>query len=195
MSWEQSTSGTGLSGSTEPTCTALHGLLMLLMSSICLQPRTTLISSEAWRMSPAMQTALSAPSILPFPWMEATQIMLPSHKPNLTCATSLTQRWKTSRWVLSSLLPEKEERRSRVSFRISKASAARHYNRHGRKHTNTSDTAQRLPPQQLQSHAAFGMACQCGHAVHRVTKQGPQLHCQVCCQVGASIHRLEGSVR
>ena len=48
MSWELSTSGTGLSGSTEgvPTCTALHGLLMLLMSSICLQPRTTLISSE-----------------------------------------------------------------------------------------------------------------------------------------------------
>ena len=33
MSWEQSTSGTGLSGSTEgvPTCMALHGLLMLLI--------------------------------------------------------------------------------------------------------------------------------------------------------------------
>ena len=41
----------------------------------------------------------------------------------------------------------------------------------GRQHTNTADTAQRLPPQQLQSRAAFGMACQCGHAVHRVTKQ------------------------
>ena len=85
--------------------------------------------------------------------------------------------------VLSSLLPEEEERCSRVSFWISKASAARHYNRHGRQHTNTADTAQRLPPQQLQSCVAFGMACQCGHAVHRVTKQGPQLHCQVCHQV------------
>ena len=64
-----------------------------------------------------------------------------------------------------------------------KASAARHCNRHGRQHTNIADTAQRLPPQQLQSRAAFGMACQCGHAVHRVTKQGPQLHWQVCRQV------------
>ena len=31
--------------------------------------------------------------------------------------------------------------------------------------------------------------------LHRVTKQGPQLYCQVCCQVGASIQRLEGSVQ
>ena len=101
MSWEQSTSGTGLSGSTEgvPTCMALHGLLMLLMSSICLQPKTTLISSEAWKMSPATQTALSAPSTLLFRWMEAMLRMLPCHKPSLTCATSLTQRWKTSRWT------------------------------------------------------------------------------------------------
>ena len=88
-------------GSTEevPTCTALHGLLMLLMSSICLQPRTTLISSEAWRMSPATLTALSAQSTLPFRWMEAMLRTLPCHKPSLTCATSLTQRWKTSRWI------------------------------------------------------------------------------------------------
>ena len=101
MSWEQSTSGTGVSGSTEgvPTCTALHGLLMLLMSSICLQPRTTLISSEVWRISQATLTALSAPSTLPFRRMETTQRMLPYHKQNLTCATSLTQRWKTSRWT------------------------------------------------------------------------------------------------
>ena len=128
MSWEQLTSGTGLSGSTEevPMCMALHDLLMLLMSSICLQLRTTLISSEVWRTSQATLTELSAPSTLPFRWMEATQRMLPYHKPNLTCATSLTQRWKTSR----------------VSFRISKASAACHYNRHGRQHTNTADTAQ-----------------------------------------------------
>ena len=96
--------------------------------------------------------------------------------------------------VLSSLLPEEEERCTGVSFRISEASAACHYNRHGRQQTNTTDTVQRLPPQQLQSRAAFVMACQCGHAVHRVTKQVSQLHCQVCCQVGASIQRLEGSV-
>ena len=45
--------------------------------------------------------------------------------------------------VLSRLLPEEEEeRRSRVSFWISKASAACHNNRHGRQHTNTADTAQ-----------------------------------------------------
>ena len=101
MSWEQSTSGTGLSGNTEevPMCMALHGLLMLLMSSICLQPRTTLISSVEWRMSPATLTALSAPSTLLFRWMEATQRMLPCHKSSLTCATSLTQRWRTSRWT------------------------------------------------------------------------------------------------
>ena len=75
---------------------ALHGLLMLLMSSICLQPKTNLISSEAWKMSPATQTALSAPSTLLLRWMEAMLRMLPCHKPSLTCATSLTQRWKTS---------------------------------------------------------------------------------------------------
>ena len=81
--------------------------------------------------------------------------------------------------MLSSLLPEeKEERRSIVSFRISKNAAACHYNQHGRQRTNTADAAQRLPPQQLQSCVAIGMACQCGHAVHRVTKPGPQLHCQ-----------------
>ena len=101
MSWEQLTSGTGLSGSTEevPMCMALHSLLMLLMSRVCLQLRTTLISSEVWRMSQATLTELSAPSTLPFRWTEATQRMLPCHKPSLTCATSLTQRWKTSRWT------------------------------------------------------------------------------------------------
>ena len=33
------------------------------------------------------------------------------------------------------------------------------------------------------------------HAVHRVTKQGPQLHRQVRSQIGASVQGLEGSVR